>query len=77
MGCDPLTVTGFVDGELSSALATAVERHLAVCPVCAGQAEVEIEVARRLRSLPPIGPPPGFAGQILALSSRAARATAN
>ena len=77
MGCDPFRVTAFVDGELRSTLAAAIERHLVVCPVCAGQAEFEVEVAGRLGSLPPIGLPPGLVEQVLALSSRSAPVAAN
>lgn len=76
MGCDPLAVTRFVDGELPSALGAIVGRHLAACPVCAGQAALEIETGALLRSLPSMGPPAGLAGQILALS-RIARASAS
>jgi anti-sigma factor RsiW len=75
MGCNPLTVTAFVDGELSSSLSAEVERHLVGCPVCAGQAEFEIEVAQRLRSLPSPGVPPGLAEHVLVLSAEIARAT--
>jgi anti-sigma factor RsiW len=60
-------VTRFVDGELPSALAATVGRHLAECPVCAGQAAFEIEAGDLLRSLPDMAPPPGLAGQIRAL----------
>jgi anti-sigma factor RsiW len=54
MGCDPVGVTGFVDGELEGPVAAAVERHLAFCPTCAAQAAFEIELRDRLLSLPPI-----------------------
>lgn len=68
MSCDPSAVTQFVDGELPPERNASVGRHLAQCPVCAGQAAFEIEAGELLRSLPDMAPPSGLAGRILALT---------
>jgi anti-sigma factor RsiW len=68
MPCDPLAVTRFVDGELPSAGRTAVSRHLAECPACAGQAAFETEAGDLLRSLPPLALPAGLAERVRTLA---------
>ncbi len=56
MGCQPVRVTGYVDGELSPSATAQIERHLGVCPACTAQAHFEIGLGARLRSL--AGPAP-------------------
>lgn len=68
MGCDPLAVTRFVDGELPQSLGATIGRHLGTCPICAGQAAFEIEVGGILRSLPSLAPPSGLAAKVRAVS---------
>lgn len=70
MGCDPVGVTGYVDGELEGPVAAVVERHLALCPTCAAQATFEIELRDRLLCLPPIPPRLGHAARLRARVSR-------
>ena len=41
MSCDPVQVTGFVDGALPPSERSQVEAHLEICPSCRGQAEQE------------------------------------
>jgi len=50
MRCDPESVTGYVDGELSRPAAAAIRRHLLDCGSCASQAEFEIGLRGLLRS---------------------------
>lgn len=52
MTCDPVRVTGYVDGALSPPERTQVEAHLAACPSCRAQAEAERALRARLLSLP-------------------------
>lgn len=52
MGCDPERVTGYVDGELTGAVAEETLRHLSICPACTAQARFEIDLGAILRSLP-------------------------
>ena len=61
MRCDPVRVTGYVDGELPSVLAAEIERHVAMCPFCAAQAAFEINLHEQLRSLSEVAPPPSRA----------------
>lgn len=53
MSCDPVRVTGFVDGALSPAERSQVEAHLEACPACRAQAEAERTLRVRLASLTP------------------------
>ena len=69
MGCDPVAVTGYVDGELEEEGAAAVGRHLALCRVCAAQAASEIDLRGRLLSLPNMPSPPGLAARLRASAS--------
>jgi len=71
MGCDPVAVTGYVDSELEGHLAAAIQRHLALCAVCAAQAEFEIHVRGRLLCLPKIQPRPVLEARLRAEASRA------
>lgn len=57
MSCDPLLVTGFVDGELPAEQAVELAAHLETCRVCRAQAEAERELRARLRRLPSPEPP--------------------
>jgi anti-sigma factor RsiW len=52
VSCDPVRVTGYVDGALSPAERVQVEAHLAGCPTCRAQAEEERALRARLLSLP-------------------------
>jgi anti-sigma factor RsiW len=52
VSCDPVRVTGYVDGALSPAERGQVEAHIAVCVVCRAQAETERALRARLLSLP-------------------------
>lgn len=52
MSCDPVRVTGYVDGALPPAERVEVEAHLASCPSCRAQAEFERGLRARLLSLP-------------------------
>jgi anti-sigma factor RsiW len=60
VSCDPEKVTAFVDGALDSAEAAEVEAHVAACPSCREQAEVERDLRARLRALPAPEPRSGF-----------------
>ena len=59
MRCDPVRVTGYVDGELPSYLAARIARHLSLCRRCTAQAAFEMELCMRLRFLNEAVPPPG------------------
>jgi anti-sigma factor RsiW len=52
VSCDPVRVTGYVDGALSPAERAEVEAHLGACQACRGQAEAERMLRVRLLSLP-------------------------
>ena len=52
VGCDPVQVTGYVDGELPKTLAARTRRHLSICGTCSAQASFEIGLSGVLRSLP-------------------------
>jgi len=52
VSCDPVRVTGFVDGALSPAERVEIETHLAACSACRAQAEAERALRARLLSLP-------------------------
>jgi anti-sigma factor RsiW len=60
MSCRPERVSGYLDGVLAAEEREAVEAHLAECADCRGQLEAERELKQRLRSLPPVEPPPGL-----------------
>ncbi len=60
MGCDPVRVTGYVDGELSAPLAVEVERHLSTCPACSTQAAFEVGLPSRLRAAANVTLPPAL-----------------
>ena len=70
MVCDPVVVTGYVDGELGDAFASAVERHLALCRACAAQAASEIDLRSRLLCLPQAQSWPGIGARLRASVSR-------
>ena len=52
MTCDPVRVTGWVDGALPDAEREAMESHVAACAACSAQAEAERTIAQALRTLP-------------------------
>ena len=52
MGCDPERITGYVDGELTRAMAEETRRHLSTCLACTAQARFETDLGDILRSLP-------------------------
>jgi anti-sigma factor RsiW len=51
VSCDPVQVTGFVDGALAPSERSQMEAHLEICPNCRGQAEQERTLRARLASL--------------------------
>jgi anti-sigma factor RsiW len=53
VSCDPVRVTGFVDGALSPAERAQLEAHLETCGTCRAQAEAERTLRARLASLAP------------------------
>ena len=77
MTCKPEAVTAYVDGEVDQWLAAEVERHLSVCPICAGQAAFEWELRERLQLVPEPEPLPGFTARLLAVARRETRLTAH
>ena len=77
MGCDPVGVTGYVDGELEGHVAAAVERHVALCAICAAQAAFEIDLRDRLLSLPAVPPWIGLGARLRASASHPMMALAN
>lgn len=74
MGCDPVSITGYVDGELEQPVAAALERHMAVCQVCAAQAASEVDLRGRLLSLPRIQPWRGLEARLRASAGLAVSA---
>ena len=70
--CDPVRVTGYVDGALSPADRTDVEAHLSSCAACRAQAEAERRVAAAVRALPPPPIPHGLASRVRRRSRRPA-----
>jgi anti-sigma factor RsiW len=60
MTCAPERMSGYVDGVLPAEERQALEAHLAECASCRSQVEAEQELKQRLRSLPPVEPPPGL-----------------
>jgi anti-sigma factor RsiW len=76
MGCDPVSITGYVDGELDACAAAALERHMAVCQACAEQAASENELRSRLLALPSLQPWRGLEARLRA-STTLAVLTAN
>ena len=64
MTCDPVRVTGWVDGALPEAERAAMEDHVASCPACGAQADAERTIARALRALPPPELPRGLADRV-------------
>ena len=63
-GCDPVRVTGYVDGALSAAERLEVESHLGACAACRGQVESESQLAGAVRALPPPPLPHGLAARV-------------
>ena len=63
-GCDPVRVTGYVDGALADADRQQVEVHLAGCPRCQAQVDVERMLASAVRSLPAPPLPHGLAARV-------------
>jgi anti-sigma factor RsiW len=66
VSCDPVRVTGYVDGALSPAARVEVESHLAVCAICRAQAETERTLRARLLSLPHPEFPPALESSVRA-----------
>jgi anti-sigma factor RsiW len=62
--CDPVLVTGYVDGALSPADRAEVEAHIAGCPACRAQADTERTLASALHSLPSPALPHGLAVRV-------------
>lgn len=72
MICDPVRVTGYVDGALSPVERVEMEAHLAICPNCRGQAEQERTLRARLLSLPHPEFPAALESSVRARMSRPA-----
>jgi anti-sigma factor RsiW len=72
VSCDPVRVTGWVDGALPEADRSAMEAHAASCAACAAQAEAERAIARALRALPPPALPRGLSDRVRARARRPA-----
>jgi anti-sigma factor RsiW len=53
VSCDPVRVTGYVDGALPPAERSLQEAHLETCATCRAQAEAERTLRARLASLAP------------------------
>lgn len=70
--CDPVRVTGYVDGALSPADRLEVEAHLPSCVECRAQAEAERKVAAAVRALPAPPLPHGLASRVRRRSRRPA-----
>ena len=66
MSCQPELVTGYVDGALEEAERLSLESHLARCPACREQLELERSLHRKLRELPAPEPEPGFEERVQA-----------
>jgi anti-sigma factor RsiW len=73
VSCDPVRVTGLVDGALSAAERVEVELHLVVCVNCRAQAEAERALRARLLSLPHPEFPPALESTVRARLVRAPR----
>lgn len=56
----------FLDGTLAARKAEGIERHLAGCGACAGEAEAWLGVMRRLDGLESFAPADGFADRVMA-----------
>jgi anti-sigma factor RsiW len=69
MGCDPERVTGYVDGELSEAVAGETRRHLSICRSCTAQARFELDLGDVLRVLPDPAPSPCAVQELSAVLS--------
>ena len=52
MTCDPVRVTGWVDGALPEAERVEMESHVAACAACSAQADAERTIGQALRTLP-------------------------
>ena len=63
-GCDPVSVTGYLDGALSAGPRSEIERHLAACGRCRAQLDEERAVAAAVRALPAPPIPHGLASRV-------------
>jgi anti-sigma factor RsiW len=63
-GCDPVLVTGFVDGGLAAPDRPRIEEHIAACARCRAQADAERALAGAVRSLPAPPLPHGLASRV-------------
>ena len=63
-GCDPVLVTGYVDGGLAAPDRLRVEEHIAGCPRCQAQVDVERMLSSAVRSLPAPPLPHGLASRV-------------
>jgi anti-sigma factor RsiW len=66
VSCDPVRVTGYVDGALAPAERVEMEAHLASCANCRTQAETERALRARLLSLPHPEFPPALESTVRA-----------
>ena len=64
MTCDPVRVTGYVDGALPEAERVVIEAHLAACGRCRAQAEAERTISGALRALSAPELPRGLADRV-------------
>jgi anti-sigma factor RsiW len=69
-GCDPVRVTAYVDGALGPGERLQVEAHIAGCPRCQGQVDVERMLSSTVRSLPAPPLPHGLAIRVRRRSRR-------
>jgi len=62
--CDPVLVTGYVDGALDPSARLSIEAHLADCERCREQVEAERALANAVRALPHPPLPHGLAARV-------------
>ena len=68
--CDPVRVTGWVDGAFAEAEAAAIASHVATCARCGAQVDAERAIAGAVRALPSPPLPHGLAARVRQRSRR-------